>query len=173
MRLRSTALAVAACALLAIAGCGGEDSTATKPPTAYTNPRAETPPKGASPVLREIYRQFYPPAPDPKVKGSAKAIKKGKAVCKGKRPVEVKEEFIGESDLLPEQAKAVAEIEKYEKRYRTDSSFVAGQLAALVYEQALPNEELAVYGYQGCVYSLAQVLKQRLAPRGGKAEEKP
>jgi hypothetical protein len=168
LRLRSTALALAACAALIAGGCGGGDSSESAPvPTASTNSRAETPPKGASPALQEIYRQFYPPQADPKVKGSARAIRRGERACRGKRPIEVREEFIGESDLLEDQAKMVAEMQKYEGRYREDSSFVAGQLAALVYERTLPKNELATFGYQGCVYSLAKVVERRLAPQGG------
>jgi hypothetical protein len=167
---RTTILALAACAALAAGGCGGGDSSQTSVPTQVTNPRAETPPKGASPVLQEIYRQFYPPAPEPQIKGSAKAIEQGERVCRGKRPIEIREEFIAESDLLPDQAEIVAELGKYEERYRSDPSFVAGQLAALVYERTLPEDELAMYGYQGCVYSLAKVLEQRLAPEKGQGK---
>ena len=97
------------------------------------------------------------------MKGSAKAIKAGEKACKGKMPLEVKEEFSGESDLLEDQAKMVAELPEYEKRSAQDSSFVAGQLAALVYERSLPEDEFALYGYQGCVYSLAKVLEKRIA----------
>jgi hypothetical protein len=173
LRLWLTVLAAVTCAALVAGGCGGDDSgTAGTTPSAYTNPRAETPPKGSSTVLREVYRQFYPPVPDPQVKGSAAAIERGEEVCIGKRPIEIREEFIDESDLLPDQAEAVAELGKYEKRYEEDASFVAGQLAALVYERTLPEDELAMFGYQGCVYALSQVLKRRLAPQAT-SQKKP
>jgi hypothetical protein len=150
-----------------VAGCGGGDSTTTTVTSAFrkAQERAEAEaPKGASPLLRKIYGQFPPPKPDPKVKGSGKAIKAGERACKGKTPLEVREEFIEESDLLEDQAKMVAELEKFEGASNQTSSFVAGQLGALVYERSLP-EGIARYGYQGCVYSLAQVLEGQLAPR--------
>ncbi len=90
-------------------------------------------------MLREIYRQFAPPQPNPEVKGSAQAIEAGERACKGKTPLQVKQRFIDGSDLLDEQA-------------------------ALVYESSLPEDELAGYGYQGCIYSLAKGLEKRLAP---------
>jgi hypothetical protein len=151
--------------LALVVGCGGgsssEESVVTTVPT---NPRAETPPKGASLVLREIYRQFPPPEANPEVKGSAKAIKKGEKACKGKTSLEVREEFIGESELLDDQAKMVAELPKFEKTAAKNSSFVAGQLGALVYEGTLPKNAIAGYGYQGCVYQLAKGVEKRLAP---------
>jgi hypothetical protein len=161
--LKRTALALAACGVLVAGGCGGGDSSVTLE-AASTNSRAEKPPRGASPVLQEIYRQFYPPKADPQVKGSGQAIEKGEKACKGKTPLEVREEFIGESDLLEDQEKMVEEMGKFEKRSSQDASFVAGQLAALVYEGTLPADELAQFGYQGCVYSLAKVLERQLAP---------
>jgi hypothetical protein len=118
-------------------------------------------------VLVAIYRQFPPPQPDPQIKGSGKAIKKGEEACKGKTPLEVREEFIAESDLLEPQAEVVEELPKYEKTVAENASFAAGQLGALVYERSLPEDELAQFGYQGCVYSLAKVVEQKLAPGGG------
>ena len=73
-------------------------------------------PKGSSPFLKEIYRQFPPPKPSPQVKGSGKAIKKGEATCKGKSPLEVKEQFIGESHLLAEQKKMVDQLPHYDRK---------------------------------------------------------
>jgi hypothetical protein len=149
-------------------GCGGGgDSTATTVTSAFrkAQERAEAAaPKGASPLLREIYGQFPPPKPDPKVKGSGKAIEAGERACKGKTPLEVREAYVEESDLLADQAKMVGELEKYEGTSKQTASFVAGQLGALVYERTLP-EGIARYGYQGCVYSLARGLEHSLAPR--------
>jgi hypothetical protein len=157
-------------ALLALAGgCGDGDSESGNPTGQGAAQReeqlAEPPPKGASLLLRQIYQQFQPPQPDPRMKErSAKVIKAGERACKGKTPLEVREEFIAESDLSEDQAEAVSELEKYEEN--PSPNFVAGQLGALVYENALP-EKVARYGYQGCVYSLSLGLKRELAPRGG------
>ena len=115
-------------------------------------------------MLQQIYRQFPKPKPNPAVKRSAKAIKAGERACRGKTPLQVREEFIGGSDLLDAQAELVAQIPKYEKTAASNGAFVSGQLGALVYERTLPDK-LARYGYQGCVYSLARVIERKLAPR--------
>jgi hypothetical protein len=159
--------------LLLGAGCGedgneddaGSTTTTTESPIEKEERRAEAEaPDGASPVLREIYRQFPPPQPDPAVKGSAEAIRAGERACRGKTPLEVKEEFIAESDLLESQEESVAELPELEASAAKNAAFVTGQLGALVYERTLP-ERLARYGYQGCVYSLSLVIKRNLAPR--------
>jgi hypothetical protein len=154
-------------------GCGdGDDDgsadsamTTTKSHHEKEEERAEAEaPKGASPVLRQIYRQFPPPKPDPAVKQSAQAIRAGERACSGKTPLQVREEFIEESDLLEPQAEMVAELPKLEKSAARNGAFITGQLGALVYERTL-DERIARYGYQGCVYSLARVIEDRLAPR--------
>jgi hypothetical protein len=160
--------------VLAIAGCGGEDSEPTTlSPAALEERKAaelaklpEPPPKGASIVLKEIYRQFQPPKPNPAVKGSAKAIKMGEASCKGKTPLEVREEFIADSELTDDQEESVSELEKFEKN--PSAGFPAGQVAALVYQMSLPGEILPSYGFQGCAYQLSLRLKRELAPEKGK-----
>jgi hypothetical protein len=148
--------------LVLAAGCGGGDETqpTTVSERAQLAALAEPPPKGASPLLKSIYREFQPPKPDPEVKGSAKAIKSGERVCKGKTPLEVREEFIGESDLNEDQQEVVEELERYEKH--PSPSYPAGQLGALVYEKTLP-ETTASFGFQGCVYSLSLRVKRELA----------
>jgi hypothetical protein len=147
-------------------GCGGEDSESegsAANATPREEPLAEPAPKGASPLLEEIYRQFQPPEPDPRMRGkSSRAIKAGERACRGKTPLEIREEFIAEADLTEDQAEVVSELQKYERN--PSPNFVAGQLGALVYESALP-EGIARYGYQGCVYSLSLGLKRQLAPR--------
>ena len=59
----------------------------------------------------------------------------------------------------------IGEIGRYEKRSRSEPGFTAGQLAAGTYKATLP-EAVAIYGYQGCVYSLARSLKHELAQEG-------
>ena len=147
--------------LVLAVGCGGGD--ANQPTTVSEREQlealAEPPPKHASPLLKSIYREFQPPKPDPEVKVSAKAIKAGERECKGKTPLEVREEFIGESELSEDQAEVVNELERYEKN--PSPSYPAGQLGALVYEKTLP-EATANYGFQGCVYSLSLRVKREL-----------
>ncbi len=161
---------------LALAGCGSGGSAQSTPMSAEAAAAAKAAaaerravesraPKGASPTLRAIYATFPAPKPNPEVKRSTTAIHAGIAACKGKTPLAVKEEFFAtaKSNLAPEQAKMIAAIGKYAKHETKDVSFVAGQLAAHAYEAILPAA-IAQYGYQGCVYALAQGLQQRLAP---------
>ncbi len=149
-----------------MAGCGdgGSDTEAsgggvgvvTKP-----SELAEPPPRGASPLLKQVYRQFQPPKPDPEMRRrTTKAIKAGERACRGKRPVEVREEFLPKSSLLDEQKKAVGTTLEEAERHPS-GDFAAGQLAALVYEGTLPDK-IALYGYEGCVYALSQVYKRQL-----------
>jgi hypothetical protein len=162
----TSALLTWACLLL-LAGCGSGGSSSDTASPDVQSPKltpAQRAPKGASTVEREIYRQFPPPKPNPEVKGSAKAIAAGEKACRGRSPVEVKEEFFAEasSRLNPGQETMIEEIGRYEKLSGTETSFTAGQLAAGTYEATLP-EAVAIYGYQGCVYSLARGLKHELA----------
>jgi hypothetical protein len=171
---------------LALAGCGSSGSSSTSTTTSSQSPpetaaakaaaksaaaaakAAEAKaPKGASPVLRQIYRQFPAPKPEPQEKSAAKAIEAGEKACQGKTPLEVKEEFFpaAQASLEPEQAKMIARVGSFEANAARDSSFVAGQLAADTYQATLP-EAVAQAGYQGCVYALAQGLEHRLAPQG-------
>ena len=155
------------CGCLGVAaGCGSSGSDNSTQPEVHP-PRltaAQRAPQGASPVEREIYRQFPPPKPDPSVSESAKVIAAGESACRGKSPLEVKEEFYAEasSNLLPAQKQMIAEIGYWAKQSKRDEGFTAGQLAALVYQATLP-EAVNRFGYQGCVYSLAQRLKHELA----------
>jgi hypothetical protein len=166
--LRATAIALCLPAALALASCGGGDSdqstTSIKPPAITEQASlAEPAPKGASLELKEIFRQFQPPRPDPEVAGSGKAIKEGEATCEGKTPAQVAAAFIESSDLSEDQEEAVSELEDFEAN--PSPSFPAGQVAALVYERSLPEDELASYGYQGCVYARSLGLKAQLAPQ--------
>jgi hypothetical protein len=175
--LGASALA-SAVAALAILGCGGgggaDGEVSTTPPDATfpepTVPKdAPQPPKGASPILKEIYRQFTLREPDPRVKGSARAIAAGRAACAGKTPVEVERRYYpiavqrGTLDPASDQAKMIAEISKYAKNVSKDPSFTAGQLAADAYQATLPPR-VATFGYAGCAYALARRLEKQLAP---------
>jgi len=153
--------------LLALAqGCGdGEQADVRPRAISEAASLEEPPPKRASLKLREIYRQFQPPKPNPEVKGSGKAIRRGEAACRGKTPSDVKNEYIDESDLNGDQRQAVAKIGTYEKN--PSPSFPAGQLGALVYQRAQSGDVLPFYGFQGCVYALSLKLKRELAPDRG------
>ena len=165
---RAPLAALAICGCLGfVTGCGsgGSDTSTTQPNVHLPGQTAaQGAPKGASPIEREIYRQFPPPKPDPSVPKSGKVIRAGENACRGKSPLEVKEEFYVEaaSQLLPQQKQMIAEIGHWAKQSKRDEGFTAGQLAADVYQATLP-EAVNRFGYQGCVYSLAQRLKQELA----------
>jgi hypothetical protein len=167
LRARLAALAVLAALAAGAAGCGDDDSGEPTPASSIPplSSLEEPPPRGASPLLEDVYRQFQPPQPDPAVKGSAKALKRGEKTCSGKTPLQIREQFIGESDLTPDQAKTVERLPRYERS--PSPNFVAGQLGALVYEGTLPEDELATYGFQGCIYALSLRLKRELAKGGG------
>lgn len=175
MRLSAALICVLAVLLLSACGSGSSPTNAgstggevkkAAAAAAARRARAEArAPKGASPTLRAIYAEFPPPKPDPEVKGSTVAIQAGIEACKGKTPVEVKEEFYpsAKANLSSEQAKMIGRIGSFEAHYTTDANFTAGQLAADSYEATLP-EGTATYGYQGCVYSLARGLERKIAP---------
>jgi hypothetical protein len=157
--------------LLAACGGGGGESTGStgqsSPPAAT---RAEKPLPPNAPMTEVLARNFPPPKPNPDAPpGSRAAIAAGRKACKGKTPVQVREEFIGkakESGLLnPGQEKMIGEIDHFESQASHSPDFVAGQLAAGVYEATLP-EKLRVAGYQGCVYELAQKLIRELKGEG-------
>jgi hypothetical protein len=172
----SIALSLAA---LMLSGCGsGSATTATnrpetvpatapvqQPPAPVPQSGGPKPPKGASPALREIYRQFPPPKAGSGATGSAAAIRAGERACANKTPVEVKERYFvaARPHLDPEQAKMIASIGSYESHEAKEYSFTAGQLAADTYEATLPAA-VGQFGYQGCIYSLAGQLERRLAP---------
>lgn len=171
---------LAAIAALLFAACGSGSSSSTsnsvasaaaaKAAAAAAKARraAEAKaPKGASPTLRAIYATFPAPKPNPEVKRSAAAIHAGIAACKAKTPTQVKEELYAAAKprLAPEQTKMIDRIASFENNSPTDASFTAGQLAADVYEATL-SAAVGQYGYEGCVYSLAQGLERKLAPKG-------
>jgi len=161
MRRGEAALLLLACLAAALGGCGGgggsTQSTAAEAPI-----RGPQPPKGASPAELRVYRNFQPPRADPEVSGSAKAIEAGEAACEGKTPLEVKREFLSHSDLSADQRQALAQLDSAEAHPGGD--YVAGQLAATVYEGTLEGS-LGEYGYRGCVYALARGLEGRMGPK--------
>jgi hypothetical protein len=145
---------------LTITACGGGDATTE----ATVATQATLPPNAPQTVV--IAHQFPEPKPlENAPPGAAKAIAKGQRVCKGKKPKQVIDEFIGqarkEGVLNEGQEEMLEAIGQYEKQSRTSPDFAAGQLAAGVYEATLP-EELARSGYQGCVYELALQLRREL-----------
>jgi hypothetical protein len=132
-------------------GCGGGGDSSTQ----------STPSKAKLPLAKAIEQSFPKPKPDPEVKGSAKAIKRGEDACKGKTPKQVVHRYAHEAKLSAAQRKALGQLDAAEAHPSPD--FVAGQLAGLVYEGTLDGEA-AQYGYRGCVYGLAEGVGQRLAP---------
>jgi hypothetical protein len=183
MRPKALAAVLLTAALaIALAGCGSSSSSSsTSSPTA---PSAEAQaaakkdaavrraaearaPQGSSPTLRAIYATFPAPRPDPEAKRSAAVIKAGESACRGKTPVQVKEEFYAAAKhrLSSEQTKMIDRIDSYETHSPTDASFTSGQLGADVYQASLPAA-VGQYGYEGCVYALARGLERRLGAKG-------
>jgi hypothetical protein len=149
----ATGLTVTAC------GGGGSETTSTAATAVNTLPPD-------APQTAVIAHQFPKPKPlESAPPGAAKAIAAGRKACKGKKPRQVVDEFIGkarkEGALNEGQEEMLAEIGHFEKQARTSPDFAAGQLAAGTYEATLPAE-LARSGYQGCVYELALQLRREL-----------
>jgi hypothetical protein len=122
---------------------------------------------GGNAKVATIESTFPTPKPLPNSPpGAKKAIEAGRRACKGKTPEQVRDEFMSEAEasglLNAGQKTMIANIAHYEKQAATSADFVAGQLAAGVYEATLP-EELRIAGYQGCVYELAQQLLKEIA----------
>jgi hypothetical protein len=172
--VRILILAVVGVLVASVTGCGGGDSSASTEPAAVGLGTEELPPpkteaekrglarapRDASPLLQAVYRLFPPPKPDPKVKGSAVAIREGEESCAGKTPAEIREEYVPKSDLDSFQREEAGRIEGYEKN--PTFNFPAGQIAASIYEKSLPKSSLKNFGFQGCVYALSEGLKAQL-----------
>lgn len=125
----------------------------------------------APPIPKTIKGQLAQTFPKPKAvpgspAGTESAIAAGRKACKGKKPVQVRDEFIAEAEAgLQEGQKAmVEEIGKFEAQAPHSASFAAGQLAAGVYEATLPEAQ-KTGGFQGCVYELALQLQRELAKK--------
>ncbi len=125
-------------------------------------------PKGSTPFVKEIYRQFPPPEPEPGVKGAAAAIRAGERACSGRTPVEVKDAFfpvaVEQGALDPDsgEARMIARVDKFENRIAEEPSFTSGQLAAGAYAATLAPK-LATSGFQGCIYAMAKELELRVS----------
>ncbi len=160
VRTVCVALALSAMAAFGLMACGDDSDSEQSGMTTATR----TPPPNAGPpsVEEAIAEQFTVPQPTENAPpGSAAAIQAGREVCKGKTPQQIRDEFLPavEGELTEGQLEMIEDIERYEKQ--VTPSFVAGQLAAGVYEATLTeNEERG--GYQGCVYELAQKLQREL-----------
>ncbi len=189
MRTFSLTIAAAVFVSAAAFGCGGsDDSSEQAKPSTQAEETASAPkeqggqrpkqgsssqtakeqdalPADLSPQVArqvEVLREQFPkPKPSKTIKGSAAAIAAGEDACRGKTPMEVWEEFKSQSKLDPDQEELVAELPKYEEEASKDSSYVAGQLAAVVYEMTLPKD-IAQAGFQGCVFVLARGLEREI-----------
>ncbi len=105
--------------------------------------RAPTALDPSAPITEQLARTFPVPKPQPnEPPGAAAAIKAGRKACRGKTPIEVREEFIEAAEGLSEdQEKIIGELPKYEKQSGNSSNFAAGQLGAGVYEATLPEKQ--------------------------------
>jgi hypothetical protein len=158
-----------AAAAILLAACGGDDSSATtaQPAQQPSSAGGPKPLPADAPVSAVLARQF--PKPKPAIgapAGSEAAIAAGRKACKGKTPTQVRDEFLAEAKasgtLNPGQEKMIAEVDHFESQAARSPDFVAGQLAAGVYEATLP-EKLRTAGYQGCIYELARQLEKEIA----------
>lgn len=151
---------------LALAACGSGSDGGNSTSVQTTVPGV--PPPGA-PQAQVIASKFPKPKPvEGAPAGAKKAIEAGRQACRGKTPTQVVHEFLpaaNENGGVGEMRSMLAEMPKYEKQARTTPDFVAGQLAARVYEATLP-EELALAGYQGCIYELSVQLRHELSQQG-------
>jgi hypothetical protein len=168
VRKTCAVLALAATTTVLLGACGDDDDSGQSGSnTADGSPASVD--AGPPPTVEEALAEQFP-VPEPTESappGSAAAIKAGRDACKGKTPSQISDEFIAEarSGLTEAQLEMVEDIERYEKQ--VTPNFVAGQLAAGVYEATLSeNEERG--GYQGCVYELAQKLRMELSKKQGK-----
>jgi hypothetical protein len=159
-------------ATVLLTACGGDGSGSGGQGTDSSSAQAEQPALNPSaPITEQLAVTF----PKPKVEagsppGTAEAINAGRKACKGKTPVEVRDEFLSAAEagagLDDGQKEMVGEIGKYEQQGSHSPNFAAGQLAAGVYEATLPEKQW-IAGYQGCVYELALQLRRELSKKKG------
>jgi hypothetical protein len=161
-------LGAAAATLLASCGNGGSGSTEqTEAAQQQSGAGAQKPLPPGAPISEVLGRQFPKPKPATGAPpGSQAAIDAGRKACKGKTPIEVRNEFLAEAQasgrLNSGQEKMISELDHFESQAARSPDFVAGQLAAGVYEATLPDN-LRIAGYQGCVYELARQLEKEIA----------
>jgi hypothetical protein len=163
------ALALTAMATVLLTACGGgSDSSQTSPPATTTTTGGSSSLDPTAPIAKQLATVFpVPKAPPGSPSTVTTAIEAGRKACRGKTPLQVREEFIESAQgLSKDQEKMIAELPKFESQANTSPDFAAGQLAAGVYEATLPESQ-AVAGYQGCVYELALQLRRELAKKQG------
>jgi hypothetical protein len=168
MRTACVALVLSMMATVLFTACGDDSGSGQTAGTESSAAQGAPPPiDPTAPMSEQLARVFPVPKPGPEsLPGAAAAIEAGREACKGKTPLQVREEFIGATqDLSDGQEAMIGELQKYEKQ-AVSPNFVAGQLAAGVYEATLP-ETKAMAGYQGCVYELALQLRRELAKKQG------
>jgi len=163
------ALALGAATAIFLAACGNGSSGSTEQSAEQLHAASggQKPLPADAPISEVLARQFPKPKPQPNApSGARKAIDAGRKACRGKTPTQVRDEFMAEAKasglLNPGQIKMISELDHFEKQATNSPDFVAGQLAAGVYEATLP-EELRIAGYQGCVYELARQLEKEIA----------
>ena len=146
----------------------GDDSDSGQTAGSGSSTKAAGPPPldPTAPVSEQLARSFPVPKPGPgTAPAAAAAIEAGRDACQGKTPLQVREQFIDAAEGLgDEQRGMIDELPKFEQN--VTSSFVAGQLAAGVYEATLPEKKKAA-GYQGCVYELALQQRRELQDEQG------
>jgi hypothetical protein len=163
------ALALTAMATVLLTACGGgSDSGQTTSPSTATTTAGSPSLDPTAPITKQLATVFPVPKAPPGSPSTVKtAIEAGRKACRGKTPLQVREEFIESAQgLSKDQEKMIAQLPKFESQASTSPDFAAGQLAAGVYEATLP-ESLRVAGYQGCVYELALQLRRELAKKQG------
>jgi hypothetical protein len=167
MRMACVALVLSMMATVLLTACGDDSGSGqTAGAGSSTAQGATAPIDPTAPMTEQLARTFPVPKPGPgSLPGAAAAIEAGRKACKGKTPLQVREEFIGAAQGLSEGQKAmIGELPKFENQ--VSSNFAAGQLAAGVYEATLPEKKMMA-GYQGCVYELALQLRRELAKKQG------
>lgn len=159
------ALVLGAAAATMLASCGGGDGSGSTEQQAQPATGSQKPLPPDAPMTKVLATRFPAPRVQPGAPpGSAEAIAAGRRACKGKTPLEVRDAYLAAAkksgNMNPGQERMVAHLDRYQSQAVT-ADFVAGQLAAGVYEATLP-ESVRIAGYQGCVYELARQAEKEL-----------
>jgi hypothetical protein len=156
-------------ATVLLTACGDDSDTGQTAASESSTARTGAPPPidPTAPMSEQLARTFPVPKAEPgSLPGTAAAIAAGREACRGKTPLQVREAFIADATgLSDEQEAMIDELPKFESQ-GVSPDFVAGQLAAGVYEASLP-EKTMVAGYRGCVYELALQARRELAKKQG------